>query len=104
VIKRNEFYPITRDKIMSDYSNRKTEMQETISSELTSLELAELHKLRDCLNVLQAKQKPLFTDDVTCPICGRILIKPRRGPMPKFCGDKCRQQNHRSLELSRVNK
>jgi len=89
---------------MDDYADRKIEMQETIAAELAALELDQLHKVRDCLHKIQARQGTFIADDVKCPICNRILIKPRRGPMPKFCSDKCRQKNHRSIDLSRVNK
>ena len=89
---------------MTDYAERKLDMKEAITLELAALELEQLHKVSKYIHTLQTEQKPLFTDDVKCLVCGRILIKPRRGPMPKFCGDKCRQRNHRSLNLSRVNK
>lgn len=33
-----------------------------------------------------------------CPVCGGFIRKPRRGPTPKFCSDRCRKANIRRAE------
>lgn len=35
-----------------------------------------------------------------CPVCGGPVRKPRRGPTPRFCSDRCRKANFRRSEAA----
>lgn len=80
---------------MTDYYQRKHELQEAITLECGHLTLDQLRRVLRYVRTLSAEQPRLFDDTKKCPICGRVLIKPRRGPMPTYCSDKCRQKNYR---------
>jgi len=88
------------DYATDDYYNRLFDMREDIIKKLTQFELGDLHAISKYLDNLKSQQRTrqveLFSQEAKCPICSRILIKPRRGPMPKFCSGKCRTKNYRA--------
>ena len=82
---------------MTDYFDKKLAVQDAITSEFERL------SLHQCRQVLELARKLATTgkfEKSHCLICGKFVYK-TRGPKPKTCGDKCRQQLFRNNRRDR---
>lgn len=74
------------------YYDKKFELTDAIKLELGHLDPEQLKNVLKYCRQLASKQEPLFDSGKKCVMCPRRINKPRRGPMPRFCSNKCRQK------------
>jgi len=70
-------------------------MKSKIINELDDLNQSQLEKVLNYIGTIKAEQPSLFFTDDKCRVCGTMLYKPARGPMPKFCSPAHRQKFYR---------